>query len=149
MREAIRLAIESVEKDGGPFGAVIVHDRNIVGRGANCVTAANDPTAHAEIVAIRQACANLDTFLLDDCECYATAEPCPMCLGALYWARIPRVYYGCSSRDAQDIGFDDTRIYRELCIPIPQRDIRMHQMLRKEALSAFRLWREKSDKIPY
>ncbi len=150
MREAIRLAVESVDKrTGGPFGAVIVRNDRIVGRGANTVTSANDPTAHAEIMAIRAACQNLNTFVLDDCVCYTSCEPCPMCLGALYWARIRRVVYACTEEDAQRFGFDDARIRAELCQPTPHRQLHLHQMLRSAALDAFRMWDETADKTPY
>ena len=150
MREAIRLALENVELGrGGPFGAVLVKDGEIIGAGTNRVVADNDPTAHAEVIAIRAACQRLDTFQLDDCELYVTCEPCPMCLCAAYWARIPALYYACTRSDAQHYGFDDERFYREMCRGPHEREIRTTQMLRDEALRVFRLWEEDPDKMPY
>ena len=134
---------------GGPFGAVVVRDGKIVGRGWNQVTSANDPTAHAEIVAIREACRRLKTFQLDDCELYTSCEPCPMCLSAIYWARLRACIYGNTRKDAAKIDFDDDFIYREVALPIRKRKLRMKQLLRKEALAAFAEWERKPDKIPY
>jgi guanine deaminase len=150
MREAIRLSIEMMRRGkGGPFGAVVVKGDRIVGRGANQVTSTNDPTAHAEVVAIRDACRRLKTFQLDDCDIYTSCEPCPMCLSAMYWARLRGVYYGNTRRDAAKIAFDDDFIYREVSLPIRRRALRMKQLLRKEALVAFVEWKNKPDKVPY
>ena len=150
MREAIRLSIREMRRGrGGPFGAVVVRDGKVIGRGCNQVTSANDPTAHAEIVAIRAACKRLKTFQLEDCELYTSCEPCPMCLSAIYWARLGQVYYANTRRDAAKIGFDDDFIYREVALPIRRRKLRMSQLLREEALAAFTEWRRKDDKVPY
>jgi guanine deaminase len=150
MREAIRLSMKMIHRDkGGPFGAVVVKGNRIVGRGANEVTSRNDPTAHAEIVAIRDACQRLKTFQLDDCDLYTSCEPCPMCLSALYWARIRSVFYGNTRQDAARIAFDDDFIYREVALPIRERRLVMKQVLRKEALAAFVEWEKKPDKISY
>src|SRR6185436_2723280 len=150
MREAIQLAEEGMRAgNGGPFGCVIVQGKKIVGRGQNRVTSTNDPTAHAEVVAIRDACQTLQTFQLDDCELYTSCEPCPMCLAAIYWARFRRVFYGNTRKDAARIAFDDDFIYREVALPIRSRKIPMKQLLRAEALKAFVEWQHKADKIPY
>jgi len=150
MREAIRISVAKMRGDqGGPFGAVVVRQDKIIGRGWNRVTSTNDPTAHAEVVAIRDACQQLKTFQLDDCELYTSCEPCPMCLSAVYWARLKRVYYGNTRKDAARIAFDDDFIYREVALPISSRKIPMKQLLRKEALAAFVEWKHKADKIPY
>jgi guanine deaminase len=150
MARAIELSIESVRSGrGGPFGAVIVKDGSILAEGVNQVTSNNDPTAHAEVLAVRQACQKLGVFDLKGCEIYASCEPCPMCLGAIYWARLARVYYGNTAADAARIGFDDSLIYREIAQPHAERAIRMIQMMREEALAAFRAWEERSDKISY
>lgn len=150
MREAIRLSIEMMRKGkGGPFGAIVVKGNRIVGRGSNRVTSSNDPTAHAEVVAIRDACRRLKTFSLEDCELYTSCEPCPMCLSAIYWARLRRVYYANTRKDAARIRFDDDFIYSEVSRPITKRALAMKQLLRQEALVAFREWEKKSDKIPY
>ncbi len=150
MREAIALAEKGVRSgQGGPFGCVIVRQGRVVGRAGNRVTSTNDPTAHAEVVAIREACAALQTFQLADCELYTSCEPCPMCLGAIYWARIPRVFYGNTRGDAAAIGFDDAFIYDEIPLPPEQRRIEMRPLLREEALGAFREWAAKADKIKY
>ncbi len=150
MARAIQLAIENVRSgQGGPFGAVIVNDGNIVAEGANRVTATNDPTAHAEVLAIRQACRKLGLFELKGCELYTSCEPCPMCLGAIYWTRLSRVYYGSLAADASQAGFDDSFIYREIAQPHPERGIPMVQMMREEAQAAFRAWQEKANKIRY
>jgi guanine deaminase len=149
MAEAIQLAIESVRAGGGPFGAVVVKDGEVIGRGANRVTAANDPTAHAEIVAIRAACASLGGFQLKGCEIYTSCEPCPMCMGAIYWARPERVEYGATRADAASAGFDDAHIYEELSGPVDQRGIPMFPLMRAEALAAFAEWGRKTDKVLY
>jgi len=150
MARAIQLSIESVHSGrGGPFGAVIVRDGEIVAEAMNQVTSTNDPTAHAEVAAIRQACAKLSAFELTDCELYTSCEPCPMCLGAIYWARLARVYFGNSAEDAAKIGFDDSLIYNEMKLPYSQRRIPAIQMMREEALDGFRLWADKPDKITY
>lgn len=150
MQEAIRLAEEGVRQDrGGPFGCVVVRDGKVVGRGANQVTSTNDPTAHAEVTAIRDACRQLGTFQLDGCVLYASCEPCPMCLAAIYWARIPEVYYGNTRQDAAAIGFDDDLIYQQIPLPPERRTVRMQPLLREEAQGAFRQWAAKADKIRY
>ncbi len=150
LREAIRLSVEKMDGGaGGPFGAVIVRDGEIVGRGWNQVTSTNDPTAHAEVVAIRDACANLKSFSLAGCELYSSCEPCPLCLAAAYWARIERIYFAASCGDAVAAGFDDRNFYRELCLPVTDRSIPMQQALRGESLAAFRKWLAKSDRVPY
>ena len=150
MREAIRLSARQMRAGkGGPFGAVVVRKGEIVGRGFNAVTSANDPTAHAEVMAIREACRKLKTFKLDDCELYTSCEPCPMCLAAIYWARLRRVFYGNTRKDAAKIGFDDDAIYRELAMPLPKRSLPMKQLLRDEAASAFSEWQDKPDKQRY
>jgi guanine deaminase len=150
MARAIQLSIENVRTGaGGPFGAVIVKNGSVVAEGVNRVTLTNDPTAHAEMVAIRGACAKLGVFELNDCEIYTSCEPCPMCLGAIYWARLARIYFGNVAADASAIGFDDSFIYRELAHALPQRSIPMVQMMREQALDAFRAWQEKPNRIPY
>ena len=150
MREAIRLSREKMRHNaGGPFGAIIVRRGKIVGRGWNRVTSVNDPTAHAEIMAIRNACRRLKTFQLDDCELYASCEPCPMCLAACYWARLRKIYYANTRRDAAKIGFDDEWLYREMARPVSRRKIPMKQLLRKEGLKVFTEWKNKPDKIRY
>jgi guanine deaminase len=150
MARAIQLSIDNVlSGDGGPFGAVIVKNDSIVAEGVNRVTASNDPTAHAEVVAIRAACSKLGVFELTDCEIYTSCEPCPMCLGAIYWARLRRIYFGNVAADAAAVGFDDSFIYRELDHPLSQRSIPMLQMMREQALAAFRAWQDKPNKIPY
>ena len=150
MRAAIRLSLERMRRnDGGPFGAVVVRRGNIVGRGWNRVTSTNDPTAHAEIMAIRDACRRLRTFRLDKCELYASCEPCPMCLAAIYWSRIGKIFYANTRRDAAAIGFDDDSIYREVAQPVSRRKIPMKQLLRKDALKVFAEWKKKPDKIRY
>ncbi|MEO8069303.1 MAG: nucleoside deaminase [Flavobacteriales bacterium] len=150
MREAIRLSIENVESGkGGPFGCVVVKNGRIIARGANEVTSTNDPTAHAEVVAIRKACKELGAFQLDDCEIYCSCEPCPMCLGAIYWARPKAIYYANTKADAAAIGFDDAFIYAEIERPIGERKLFTHQMMRDEALSAFEKWRTSTRKIDY
>ena len=149
MREAIRLADESVRNGGGPFGAVIVKDGEIVAGSSNSVTIHNDPTAHAEVSTIREACRKLGTFDLSGCVVYTSCEPCPMCLGAIYWARIDRIYYGNNRNDAAAIGFADNFIYEELERPLEQRTVPIIPLLRDEALSSFRLWEENTERIDY
>jgi tRNA(Arg) A34 adenosine deaminase TadA len=150
MRAAIRLSLSKMRANcGGPFGAVVVRKGKIVGRGWNQVTSTNDPTAHAEVSAIRDACKRLKTFQLDDCELYTSCEPCPMCLSAIYWARFKKVYYGNTRKDAAKIDFDDDLIYREVARPIAKRLIPMKQLLRPEALEVFKAWKNKTDKIRY
>ena len=150
MARAIQLSIDNVVSgQGGPFGAVIVKDGVIVAEGVNRVTATNDPTAHAEILSLRAACAKLGSFELRDCEIYTSCEPCPMCMGAIYWSRIMRVYFGNLAADASSIGFDDSLIYGALAKPFPRRSVPMIPMMREQALAAFRAWQEKSNKVPY
>jgi tRNA(Arg) A34 adenosine deaminase TadA len=150
MREAIRLSLQKMRGNhGGPFGAVVVRRGKIVGRGWNQVTSANDPTAHAEVTAIRDACRRLKTFQLDDCELYTSCEPCPMCLAAGYWARLRKIYYANTRRDAAKIGFDDEWLYREVTRPVLRRKIPMKQLFRNEALKVFAEWKSKPDKIQY
>ena len=149
MREAIRLANESVERGGGPFGAVIVKDGEIVAGSSNSVTIDNDPTAHAEVNTIREACRKLRTFDLSGCTIYTSCEPCPMCLGAIYWARIGKIFYGNTRKDARDIQFADDFIYEELDRPMNERTVPIVPLLRDEALHTFRLWTEKTDKTEY
>jgi tRNA(Arg) A34 adenosine deaminase TadA len=134
---------------GGPFGAIVVKGNKVVGRGFNRVTSSNDPTAHAEIVAIRDACRRLKTFELSGCDLYTSCEPCPMCLSAMYWARLERVFYGNTRKDAARIAFDDDFIYREVALPIRRRSLPMKQLLREEAIAAFQEWEAKPDKISY
>lgn len=149
MREAIRLADESVLRGGGPFGAVIVKDGEIIAGSSNSVTIDQDPTAHAEVNTIREACRKLGTFDLTGCTIYTSCEPCPMCLGAIYWARISRIYYGNTRKDARDIDFADDFIYEELDKPLAKRTVPIIPLLRDEALRTFRLWQEKDDKTEY
>lgn len=150
MREAITLAAEgSRHGRGGPFGCVIVRQGEIVGRGQNLVTSTNDPTAHAEVTAIRHACAGLKTFRLSDCTLYTSCEPCPMCLSAIYWARIPAVFFGNTQQDAAEIGFDDDTIYRQMALPPAQRSVTMRALLRDEAIITFKDWAARPDKIGY
>jgi tRNA(Arg) A34 adenosine deaminase TadA len=150
MREAIRLSLQKMRANqGGPFGAIIVRKGKIVGRGWNRVLAANDPTAHAEITAIRDACKKLKRFHLPDCELYTSCEPCPMCLGAVYWARLKTVYFANTRADAARIQFDDSLIYDEVRLPLPRRKIPMKPLLRREALKVFAEWKNKADKTPY
>ena len=150
MRKAITLSLSKMRGNhGGPFGAVIVRKGKIVGRGWNRVTSTNDPTAHAEISAIRDACSRLKTFQLVDCELYTSCEPCPMCLAAIYWARLKNVYYANTRKDAAKIAFDDDLIYQEVAAPISRRKIPMKQLLRSEALKVFSEWKTKLDKIAY
>ena len=150
MRAAIAEAGAGMRANrGGPFGCVVVRRGEIIARGQNRVTSTNDPTAHAEVIAIREACARLGTFQLDDCELYTSCEPCPMCLAAIYWARIPRVYFGCNRDDAAAIGFDDDFIYRQLALPPPERTVPMQSLLRTEAQAVFQAWQIKADKVRY
>lgn len=150
MWEAIRLSIQNIrEGSGGPFACVIVKDNKIIARGTNTVTSTNDPTAHAEIVAIRNACKALKTFQLTGCEIYTSCEPCPMCLGAIYWARPDKIYYANGRNDAARIGFDDEFLYEELPKKISERMIPTKQLMREEALAAFHEWEQKQDKIKY
>ena len=149
MKRAIELSVENVDKGGGPFGSVIVKNNKIIAEGANKVTSTNDPTAHGEIVAIREACKKLNNFNLNGSELYSSCEPCPMCLSAIYWARISKIYFANSRADAQKIDFDDSLIYSELQKNINGRKIPMIQMMRNEALRAFELWDKKIDKVKY
>lgn len=150
MTRAIQLSLDNVVSGkGGPFGAVVVRNGSIVAEGTNRVTATSDPTAHAEMVAIRAACAKLGVFELNECELYSSCEPCPMCLGASYWARLARIYFGNSAADASEFGFDDSFIYRQLALNLPQRAIPMIPMMREQALAAFRAWQESPNKIAY
>ncbi|SRR5579871_1153473 len=150
MTRAIELAIENVRSgQGGPFAAVIVKDRREIATGTNLVTSANDPTAHAEVVAIRAACKKLKSFQLTDCDLYVTCEPCPMCLGAIYWARPARVWFGATARDAADAGFDDAFIYQQIAARREQRQIPFLETMRGEALKCFEAWRRKTDRINY
>lgn len=150
MREAILLASQNIDKQGGgPFGAVVVKDGVVIAAAANHVTTHNDPTAHAEVNAIREACQKLNTFDLSDCEIYASCEPCPMCLSAIYWARIDKVYYAADRYDAQDAGFDDSLIYDELSTPVENRKLRIVQMLPSEGKVPMEKWKETEGKIKY
>jgi tRNA(Arg) A34 adenosine deaminase TadA len=150
MREALRLAKENITTgQGGPFGAVIVHDGKIISRAANAVVRTNDPTAHGEIVAIRQACGILGTFHLDTCELYTSCEPCPMCMGAIYWARIPRVYYAASGEDAHDAGFDDIAFYEQIALPYPEQNTEVKQILRDEGRTILMKWNQSENKRGY
>ena len=149
MREAVRLSAENVKNGGGPFGAVIVKNGEIIATGVNRVTANNDPTAHAEVSAIRAAGQKLGTFDLSGCDIYTSCEPCPMCLGAIYWAHLDRMYYACNKDDAADAGFDDSFIYKELDLEASERRLKSENMLRSEALKTFEAWKEKSDKVEY
>lgn len=149
MRLAVRLACENVKNGGGPFGAVITKNNVVISTGINRVTADDDPTAHAEINAIRAACRQLGSFNLKGCEIYTSCEPCPMCLGAIYWAHIDTVYYGCNKEDAAAAGFDDSFIYHELSLPPERRTKALQQLLPQEALAAFRLWINHPDKKQY
>ncbi len=149
MKRAIELSIQSVNRNGGPFGCVIVKDEKIISEGSNKVTSTNDPTAHGEIVAIREACKKINNFNLKGYEIYSTCEPCPMCLSAIYWARIDKIYYANTREDAKKIDFDDSLIYSEFQKNINKRKIPMIQIMRNEALKAFELWDNKKDKIKY
>lgn len=149
MRETIRLASANVENGGGPFGAVIARGGEIIATGVNRVTANCDPTAHAEVSAIRAAAQKLGTFNLSGCDIYSSCEPCPMCFGAIYWARLDRLFYGNTKADAARIGFDDAFIYKELALPLSERTLRAEQLLGKEAIATFEAWEQKTDKTPY
>ncbi|TDY14295.1 nucleoside deaminase [Meridianimaribacter flavus] len=150
MKRAIAMADKGMSSNaGGPFGCVIVKDGTIIAEGHNCVTSTNDPTAHAEVVAIRKACEALGSFQLDDCIIYTSCEPCPMCLGAIYWARPKKVYYACNKVDAANIGFDDQFIYEEIDKPITVRSIPFEQMLQDEGVTVFNKWAGKGDKTEY
>jgi tRNA(Arg) A34 adenosine deaminase TadA len=150
MARAIQLSLDNVlSGNGGPFGAVVVRHGSIIAEGVNRVTATNDPTAHAEMIAIREACAKLESFELMECELYSSCEPCPMCLGACYWARLTRIYFANSAADASGIGFDDSFIYRELALDLERRSIPMIAMMREQAQAAFRAWQQKPGKIQY
>ena len=149
MLKAVELSIKSAETIGGPFGCVIVKENKIISEGSNKVTSTNDPTAHGEIVAIREACLKLNTFNLSGCELYSTCEPCPMCLSAIYWSHIDKIFYANTRDDAKNIDFDDSFIYLEINKKIEDRKIQMIQMHRDEALKAFKIWNEKVDKIKY
>ncbi len=150
MREAIALSIEKMEAgEGGPFGAVVVKDGAVVGRGWNRVTSSNDPTAHAEVMAIRDACQALGTFDLSGCELYTSCEPCPMCLAAIYWARLDKLYYAATRADAAAAGFDDEFLYQEVSKPWKNRELSAEQGLAAEAQKAFNAWKDKADRTPY
>ena len=149
MMRAIELSIESAKSKGGPFGSVIVKDNKIIAEGSNQVTINNDPTAHGEIVAIRDACKKLNVFNLSGCDLYSSCEPCPMCLSAIYWSRIENIFYANTRTDAKSIDFDDSFIYSEINKDLENRKIKMHQMHRDEALEAFKIWENKEDKIKY
>jgi len=150
MREAIKLSLDNMRAgNGGPFGAVIVKDGKIIARGFNKVTSTNDPTAHAEVVAIREACKALGSFQLDGCEIYTSCEPCPMCLGAIYWARPDKMYFANTKVDAANIGFDDQFIYEEIELDVDKRKLPTEQLLQEEAIEAFKEWQSKADKIEY
>lgn len=149
MGMAIELSIENIGAGGGPFGAVIARDGEVVATGVNRVTASHDPTAHAEVSAIRDACRKLGTYDLSGCEIYTSCEPCPMCLGAIYWAHIDRIYYGNDKEDAREIGFDDSFIYDELALPRDRRRLPAERLMPGEAIRAFRLWRDKPDRVDY
>lgn len=146
---AINLAVENVHNGGGPFGAVIVKDGEVVATGVNRVTAQHDPTAHAEVQAIRTACKKLETFMLEGCEIYSSCEPCPMCLGAIYWAHLDRLYYGANKTDAADAGFDDSFIYKELEIRPKDRRLKTAVLLPEDAQRAFEAWKQNTDRIDY
>ncbi len=149
MRLAIELSQKSVAEGGGPFGAVIVRNGEVVATGSNSVTLLNDPTAHAEVSAIRAACAAVKDFKLEECEIYSSCEPCPMCLSAIYWAGIRKIYFANTREDAKRIGFDDSFIYDQIPLAPQKRTVPSEEMMRAEALEAFRLWERKSDKVEY
>lgn len=149
MKEAIDMAIANIDSGGGPFGAVVVRDGKVIGRGCNSVTNNLDPTAHAEVMAIRDACRNLNTFILDGCQIYSSCEPCPMCLSAIYWARIDHVYYGCTKLDAADAGFDDSFIYKEFELPVESRAIKIEEHDRNISIPVFEKWISKENKVKY
>lgn len=149
LSEALHLASESARSGGGPFGAVIVRGDEVIATGSNQVTTSNDPTAHAEVVAIRAACQRLGTFRLDDCVLYASCEPCPMCLAAIYWARIPRVVFAATRTDAAQAGFDDEAIYAELAKPLAERTVHMEHVVSPEGTAPFQLWQANARRVSY
>lgn len=149
LRSAIEISVENVKKGGGPFGAVIVKNGKVIASAGNQVTTHNDPTAHAEINVIREAAHKLQTFDLSGCEIYASCEPCPMCLGAIYWARLDKLYFAASREDAQDAGFDDALIYEEISLEPEKRKVPTRQLLREEAACAFSVWKDHEDKTEY
>ena len=149
MRQAIQLAMDNIKNGGGPFGAVIVTDGDVIATGVNRVTANNDPTAHAEVTAIRQACEKLGTFSLEGCDIYASCEPCPMCLGAIYWARLDHLYYGANKHDAAAAGFDDQFIYEEIELPYANRHLKTASLLEDEAQAPFTLWAQHEERVAY
>lgn len=150
MARAIALAVENVRSGrGGPFGALVVREGQVLAEGTNLVTSTNDPTAHAEVVAIREACRKLGSFQLAGCEVFTSCEPCPMCVGAIYWARPARAWFAATREDAAAAGFDDSFIYQQICLPHSEQAIPIACILREQAVSAFREWRHKPDKIPY
>lgn len=150
MQQAIVLAIENVRSGrGGPFAAMVVKDGRVLASGTNQVISTNDPTAHAEIIAIRGACSAAGSFQLDGCDLYTTCEPCPMCLGAIYWARLARVFFAATAADAAEAGFNDAFIYQQISVPFPERSIPFFAMMREASLACFRAWQEKPDRIPY
>jgi tRNA(Arg) A34 adenosine deaminase TadA len=150
MARAVALAIDNVRAgSGGPFAALVVRGDEVVAEGTNVVTSTNDPTAHAEVAAIRSACRKLGAYRLPDCELYTSCEPCPMCLGAIYWARLERVWFAATREDAAAYGFDDSFIYDQLCLPPAARALPMKQIAREQALEAFRHWQQKPDKALY
>ena len=150
MNQAIKIASDNIHTgNGGPFGAIIVKNGKVIGRGANSVTSNNDPTAHAEVMAIRDACKNLQSFQLDDCELYTSCEPCPMCLGAIYWARPKRIYYAATREMAAEAGFDDSYIYNQIPLPLHQRDIPTFGIQSSEAKAVFEEWIQSENKVPY
>jgi tRNA(Arg) A34 adenosine deaminase TadA len=149
MRQAIQLAIDNIKNGGGPFGAVIVKDSKVIATGVNRVTANNDPTAHAEVSAIRAACEGLGTFSLEGCDIYSSCEPCPMCLGAIYWAHLDHLYYGANKHDAAAAGFDDQFIYEELEVPSGNRRLKTSSLLEEEAKAPFTLWKNHEERIAY
>ncbi len=150
MQEAVNLAKENLKlKNGGPFGAIVVQDGKIIGRGVNTVTTQNDPTAHAEINAIRDACSFLNNFQLEDCDIYSSCEPCPMCLGAIYWARPRKLYFAATQNDASMAGFDDSKIYKEMELPVEARELLSEQLLQEEAVDVFTIWNDLENKTEY
>ena len=149
MRKAIALSVQNILKGGGPFGAVIVKDGSIIASGVNRVTANNDPTAHAEVNAIRKATKKLGTYDLSGCEIYTSCEPCPMCLGAVYWAHLDKIYYGNTHVDAKNVGFDDSFIYKEIELQPENRKLKTYQLLPDEAIEAFKIWSESEEKVRY
>lgn len=149
MQKAISLSVENVKRGGGPFGAVIAKEGKVIATGVNRVTKNNDPTAHAEITAIRKAARRLGTFDLSGCEIYTSCEPCPMCLSAIYWAHLDKIFYGNTKTDAKEIGFDDSFIYDQLSLKPEERKVQMQQLLHRKAIGAFQDWMDKEDKVRY